>query len=157
MSNYLATIKWQRKENEDFANNEFSRHHVWEFDGGFSVPASASPHIVAPPFSVEENVDPEEAFVAALSSCHMLWFLGIAAKRKYVLDDYFDESDGIMAENEQGKLAMTRVTLRPKVRFSGSRLPSRENIEKMHHLAHENCFIANSVKTDVVVEPIYDD
>lgn len=155
MSEYLAKIKWQKSAHETFSDNEFSRHHVWEFDGGLSVPASASPQIVPLPMSVEENIDPEEAYVASLSSCHMLWFLAIAAAgRKYIVESYVDEAKGVMAENAEGKLAMTRVTLRPKVTFAADTVPTQEKLAKMHHLAHDNCFIANSVKTEVVVEPI---
>ena len=153
MAEYTATIQWCRHEGEAFSDNRYSRAHEWLFDGGVTVPASASPHIVPLPYSVVENVDPEEAFVASLSSCHMLVFLGIAAKRRYVVDRYEDEAIGVMAENEAGKLAVTRVTLRPRVVFSGDRRPSPEQIEKLHHLAHEECFIANSVLTEVVTEP----
>lgn len=153
MAEYTATIQWRRHEGEAFSDNRYSRAHEWLFDGGVTVPASASPHIVPLPYSVAENVDPEEAFVASLSSCHMLVFLGIAAKRRYVVDRYEDEAIGVMAENEAGKLAVTRVTLRPRVVFSGDRRPSPEQIEKLHHLAHEECFIASSVLTEVVTEP----
>lgn len=153
MAEYTATIQWRRQDREAFSDNHYSRAHEWMFDGGVTVPASASPHIVPLPYSVAENVDPEEAFVAALSSCHMLVFLGIAAKRRYVVDRYIDEAVGVMAENGAGKLAVTRVTLRPRVVFSGDRRPSPEQIEKLHHLAHEECFIANSVRTEVVTEP----
>ena len=120
------------------------------------MPASSSPHVVPLPYSVEENVDPEEAFVAALSSCHMLFFLSIAAKRRYVVDSYTDPALGVMAENEEGRVAMTRVTLSPQVVFSGERQPTQEDIDKMHHQSHELCFIANSEKTEVVVAPRYD-
>ncbi|AFT69113.1 putative redox protein [Alloalcanivorax dieselolei B5] len=153
MAEYTATIQWRRQDGETFNDNRYSRAHEWMFDGGVTVPASASPHIVPLPYSVAENVDPEEAFVAALSSCHMLVFLGIAAKRRYVVDRYIDEAVGVMAENEAGKLAVTRVTLRPRVLFSGDRRPSPEQIEKLHHLAHDECFIANSVRTEVMTEP----
>lgn len=104
--------------------------------------------------SVEENVDPEEAYVAALSSCHMLWFLAIAARRKYVVESYVDAAQGVMAENTEGKLTMTRVTLRPKVTFVADTTPAPDKVANMHHLAHESCFIANSVKTQVIVEPV---
>lgn len=152
MSEYFATIKWQRRNEDVFNDNKFSRHHIWEFDGGCTVPASPSPHILPPPMSIEENVDPEEAFVASLSSCHMLWFLGIAATRKYVVEEYSDAAVGIMDKNENDKLAMTKVTLRPTIVFGGDQLPTPDQIAKMHHLAHDNCFIANSVKTEVVIE-----
>ncbi len=151
MSEYTATVSWQRGD-QDFLSNRYSRGHRWQFDGGHSVPASASPHIVPLPWSVAENVDPEEAFVASLSSCHMLFFLSIAAKQRFVVDEYVDDAVGEMAENEEGKMAMTRVRLRPRVVFSGARIPGREQLEKLHHLAHESCFIASSVKTEVVTE-----
>lgn len=154
MSEYVAKIIWQKPAGAAFVDNAFSRHHVWEFDGGLTVPASASPHIVPVPMSVEENIDPEEAYVAALSSCHMLWFLAIAARRKYVVDSYVDAAKGVMAENAEGKLTMTRVTLRPKVTFAADTTPAPDKVANMHHLAHENCFIANSVKTQVIVEPV---
>ncbi|ANW27096.1 peroxiredoxin [Vibrio coralliilyticus] len=152
MSDYSATVRWQRAEHEEFSDNQYSRGHLWEFDGGVSVPASASPHVVPLPYSVEENVDPEEAFIAAISSCHMLTFLGIAAKRRYVIDSYVDEAVGIMKEDDKGRTSVTRVTLRPHIVFSGSKQPDYAQLEKMHHLAHQHCFIANSVKTEIVTE-----
>ena len=153
MSEYTATIKWQRGD-QDFLNDDYSRAHVWEFDGGVSVPASASPHIVPLPKSVAENVDPEEAFVAALSSCHMLLFLAIAAKRGFVIDNYTDCAVGHIAKNQQGKLAMTKVKLRPRVTFSGDKRPTAEQLDKIHEQSHEQCFIANSVTTEVSTEPV---
>ena len=153
MSKYTATIKWQRGD-EGFLDDNYSRGHVWEFDGGVSVPASASPHIVPLPKSVAENVDPEEAFVASLSSCHMLFFLSIAVKKGYIVDSYTDCAIGHMARNDQGKFAMTRVILRPKVVFSGDELPTTEQLKNMHSQSHEQCFIANSVKTEVSADPV---
>ncbi|MCY9874915.1 OsmC family protein [Vibrio barjaei] len=152
MSEHYAQVIWKRKQDEVFSDNNYSRGHVWEFDGGLTVPASPSPHVVPLPLSIEENIDPEEAYIAALSSCHMLVFLSIAAKRKYVIDSYIDKAVGILAENEAGRMAVTKVILRPDVVFSGERVPTREQLEKMHHLSHENCFIANSVKTEIVTE-----
>lgn len=152
MSEYYATINWVRKNEEKFSDNQYSRGHEWQFDGGVTVPASSSPHIVPLPYSVEANVDPEEAFVASLSSCHMLFFLTIAAKRKYLIDSYNDNAVGVMDKDTDGKLSMTKVTLRPQVKFSGDKQPSFEQIEKMHHQSHEQCFIANSVKTEVITE-----
>ncbi|CAK4074008.1 OsmC family protein [Vibrio sp. 16] len=149
MSDYSATIRWQRQQNEPFSDNQYSRGHLWEFDGGVSVPASSSPHVVPLPYSVAENVDPEEAFIAAISSCHMLTFLGIAAKQRYVVDSYVDNAIGVMAEDENGYTSVTEVTLSPTICFSGDKKPSFQQIEKMHHLAHRHCFIANSVKTDI--------
>lgn len=152
MSEYFSTVVWQRRNDEPFTDNHYSRGHRWLFDGGLEVPASSSPHIVPLPYSVAENVDPEEAFVASLSSCHMLFFLAIAAKRRFVVDEYRDEAVGVMEKGADGRMAMTRVTLRPRVSFSGERQPSREQLESMHHQSHEQCFIANSVKTEVVTE-----
>ncbi|HSE39319.1 MAG TPA: OsmC family protein [Acidobacteriota bacterium] len=148
MGEYKATICWSRN-GAVFTDNRYSRGHIWLFDGGVEVPGSASPLHVREPLSVAQAVDPEEAFVASLSSCHMLWFLSIAAKRGFLIESYQDEAIGIMAKNSEGKLAITKVTLRPKVEFAGEKLPHREDIEAMHHEAHEECFIANSVKTDV--------
>jgi organic hydroperoxide reductase OsmC/OhrA len=156
MSNYSATISWQRGE-QRFTDNKFSRRHAWQFDGGIEVPGSSSPHVVPLPLSDAHAVDPEEAFVASLSSCHMLWFLSIAAKRQFRVDSYVDAAIGTMARNAVGKLAMTRVLLRPKMAFSGERRPDQAEIDAMHHEAHAECFIANSVITDVVCEPIPDD
>ncbi|MGC9402359.1 OsmC family protein [Vibrio genomosp. F10 str. 9ZC157] len=154
MSNYSATVRWVRGKDEPFSDNRYCRAHQWEFDGGVTVPASPSPHIVPLPYSVEENVDPEEAFIAALSSCHMLVFLSIAAKRQYVIESYVDKAVGILEEDSRGKTSITRVTLRPHIIFSNDRVPTLKQLEKMHHMSHENCFIANSVKTDVVTEII---
>ncbi|MFA0813199.1 OsmC family protein [Microbulbifer epialgicus] len=151
MSEYTSTVVWQRGD-QIFTDNQYSRAHTWQFDGGLSVPASSSPHIVPIPYSEAENIDPEEAFVASLSSCHMLFFLAIAAKRGFVVDEYRDTVIGVLDTNEDGKRAMTKVTLRPVIRFSGSKQPNREQLEKIHHLSHKECFIANSVKSDVVVE-----
>ncbi|AWF80397.1 peroxiredoxin [Microbulbifer sp. A4B17] len=151
MSEYTSTVVWKRDE-QIFTDNQYSRAHTWQFDGGASIPASSSPHVVPIPYSVVENVDPEEAFVAALSSCHMLFFLSIAAKRGFVVDEYCDEAIGIMDAGEDGRIAMTKVTLRPLVHFSGDKQPSREQLEKIHQLSHKQCFIANSVKTEVAIE-----
>ncbi|QFU22405.1 OsmC family protein [Shewanella eurypsychrophilus] len=152
MSEYFAKVTWSRQESENFVDNQYSRGHEWIFDGGVVVPASSSAHIVPLPFSVATNVDPEEAFVASLSSCHMLFFLSIAAKRKFVIDDYTDNAVGVMSKGETGKMAMTQVILRPKVRFCGDKQPSLAMLEKMHHQSHDQCFIANSVKTEVITE-----
>ncbi|MFT5219227.1 MAG: organic hydroperoxide reductase OsmC/OhrA [Planctomycetota bacterium] len=152
MSEYKVTISWQRAEGEDFVKSAYSRGHEWKFDGGAVVPASSSPHIVPLPYSVEANVDPEEAFVASLSSCHMLFFLSIAAKRRLSVESYVDEASGIMEQNVEQRLAMTRVILRPRVSFAGDKHPSREQLEKMHDQAHHQCFIANSVLTEVITE-----
>ncbi|MFT6220915.1 MAG: organic hydroperoxide reductase OsmC/OhrA [Candidatus Endobugula sp.] len=152
MSEYYATIVWQRREDEHYIDNKYSRAHQWVFSGGVIVPASSSPHIVPLPYSVEDNVDPEEAFVASLSSCHMLFFLSIAAKNKLVVERYIDRPIGLLAKNAQGKMAMTKVTLRPEIYFSVETPVTLEKLEKMHHQSHEQCFIANSVTTEVVTE-----
>jgi organic hydroperoxide reductase OsmC/OhrA/ribosomal protein S18 acetylase RimI-like enzyme len=154
MSTYLATIRWERGE-QPFTDSRYSRAHAWLFDGGVEVQGSSSPHAVPLPFSRSDAVDPEEAFVASLSSCHMLWFLSIAAKRGFCVDSYVDSAEGVMARNASGKFAMTRVTLSPRVIFVGNPMPTKSDIESMHHKAHIECFIANSVKTEVLCEPIY--
>lgn len=147
MSEHRATIDWQRGGSE-FTYESYSRDHLWRFEGGVEVPASAAPDYLGG----AERVDPEEAFVASLSSCHMLTFLALAARKRLVVDAYRDAAVGTMEKNAEGRLAITRVVLRPEVRFSGEP-PSPEVLERLHHLAHEHCFIANSVRTDVRVEP----
>jgi organic hydroperoxide reductase OsmC/OhrA len=152
MGHYTAGIRWSRGE-QPFTDNRYSRAHTWRFDGGTVVPASSSPAIVPLPMSDPGAVDPEEAFVASLSSCHMLWFLSIAAKQGYTVDTYADDARGLMAKNADGRLAMTVVTLRPLVTFSGAKLPDRAALDALHHAAHGECFIASSVRTEVVIEP----
>ncbi len=152
MSSYHVETRWTRGE-QKFTDNRYSRAHAWKFDGGIEVPASSSPSIVPRPMSVDTAVDPEEAFVASLSSCHLLWFLGIAAGRGFVVDSYTDAAEGVLAKNAAGKAAMTSVTLRPLVVFSGAKIPDHAQIEALHHAAHEECFIAHSVRSDVRVEP----
>lgn len=152
MAKFTATVQWQRNE-DDFLAQHYSRAHSWTFDGGVSVPASASPHIVPPPWSKEENVDPEEAFVASLSSCHMLFFLSVAAENGFQLDSYTDTASGRMGKNEQGKFLITQVDLNPCCEFSGKAIPNAEKIAELHHQAHEQCFIANSVITKININP----
>ena len=152
---YQARIHWERGA-APFTDNRYSRGHTWHFDGGVEVPASSSPHTVRLPMSVEAAVDPEEALVAALCSCHMLWFLSLAASERWRVDQYTDDAIGVMGRNAAGKVAMVSVTLRPRVSFSGERLPSQAEIQQLHHRAHEECFIANSVTTEVRVEPHFD-
>jgi organic hydroperoxide reductase OsmC/OhrA len=154
MSHYAAETLWERKD-ADFLDNRYSRRHLLRFDGGLEVPGSSSPSVVPLPMSDASALDPEEAFVSSLSSCHMLWFLTMAVKRKFRVDRYFDAATGVMEKNAEGKVAMTVVTLHPEVTFSGERRPSREELDKLHHDAHEACFIANSVKTEVRCEPVY--
>lgn len=153
MSTYSATIRWQRN-GAAFTDQRYSRAHVMKFDGGAEVPGSSSPHTVPLPYSDAAAVDPEEAFVAALSSCHLLWFLHLAAKAGFVVERYEDCADGVMAKNAEGRLAMTLVTLRPQAEFAGEKRPGRDDIEALHHKAHEACFIANSVKSEVRCEPV---
>jgi organic hydroperoxide reductase OsmC/OhrA len=152
MSEFTATVSWQRQ-GAVFTDQKYSRAHQWSFDGGAVVPGSSSPHSVRIPYSDPAAVDPEEAFVAALSSCHMLFFLSFAAKAGFVIDSYEDQAVGIMEKNQVGKIAMTVVTLRPKAVFAGKQ-PSAEQLAELHHHSHEECFIASSVKTDVRCEPV---
>lgn len=156
MATHSAEIRWTRSPSESFIDNRYSRKHRWRFDGGIEIPASSSPHVVPLPLSSAEAVDPEEAFVASLSSCHMLWFLSIAAKRGFVVDDYTDPAIGHLEKNAAGKLAMSRVLLRPKVAFSssaGKPAPTPGELAALHHEAHAACFLANSVLTEITCEP----
>ncbi len=153
-SDHLARIRWQRPTGEPFSDNRYSRRHEWQFDGGATVPASSSPHSVPLPYSDPAAVDPEEAFVAALASCHMLWFLFLAAKSGWVVDSYRDDASGVLARNAAGKFAMTVVTLRPAVAWGGAHQPDAAERARLHHAAHEACYIANSVTTDVRCEPV---
>jgi organic hydroperoxide reductase OsmC/OhrA len=153
MSEYKTIVLWSR-DGAIFTDNRYSRGHRWLFDGGIEVPASSSPHVVPLPLSVTAAVDPEEAFVASLSSCHMLSFLYIAAKRGFLVESYRDEAVGVLAKDSSGKMAMTRVTLHPEVDFGGDKRPTADEVVAMHHEAHEQCFIASSVKTDVQCEPV---
>lgn len=154
MSEYNAEIYWSRN-SQDFIGNTYSRRHTIRFDGGAELAGSSSPHVVSVPMSDASAVDPEEMFVASLASCHMLWFLAIAAARRFCVEHYTDHAVGVMEKNAGGKQVMTVVTLHPEVEFSGDRTPTREQIEHMHHKAHDECFIANSVKTDVRCEPVF--
>ncbi|SMC28211.1 Organic hydroperoxide reductase OsmC/OhrA [Andreprevotia lacus DSM 23236] len=151
MAHYTAQISWSR-DGQDFLGQRYSRRHTVRFDGGVAVAGSSSPHVVPLPYSDEHAVDPEEMFVASLSSCHMLWFLALAAKAGHCVELYVDDADGVMARNEAGQLAMTVVTLRPQVEFSPETRPDRDTLLRLHHDAHEACFIANSVRTEVRVE-----
>ena len=150
MSEYKATIKWQRT-GPDFLKGKYSREHTWAFDGGVTVPASSSPTVVPVPLSNPAGVDPEEAFVASLSSCHMLTFVYLACKAGFQIDSYEDEAVGLVTKNEKGVPWVSSVKLNPKITYSGEKLPTPEDEERLHHLAHEQCYIANSVKTEVVV------
>ncbi|MEC5159191.1 organic hydroperoxide reductase OsmC/OhrA [Janthinobacterium sp. CG_23.3] len=150
MQQFEAKLVWERGQ-QGFADQRYSRAHEWSFDGGLRVPASSSPLSVPPPMSNPANLDPEEALVAAASSCHMLFFLSIAAQRGFVVDRYSDHAVGELARNAEGRVAMTRITLRPSIAFSGAALPDAAARAAIHHLAHQKCYIANSLKTDIVV------
>lgn len=154
MAQHSTSILWQRDADAAFTDHRYSRAHTWSFDGGTTVPGSSSPHVVPLPYSDAAAVDPEEAFVASLSSCHMLWFLDIAARAGWVVDRYRDEATGTLARNDQGQQAMTEVVLRPAVQFAPGKAPTAEALQAMHHRAHTSCFIANSVKTTVLCEPV---
>lgn len=151
MSKHVASVSWKRKADEAFTDNKYSRAHIWRFDGGVEVPGSPSPSVVPAPYSDPAGVDPEEAFVASLSSCHMLTYLWLAGKKGIVVDSYDDDAEGRMGKNAEGRIAVTRVTLRPRVTYAGQ-APDRAAEEALHHEAHEQCFVANSVKTEIVTE-----
>jgi organic hydroperoxide reductase OsmC/OhrA len=148
MSEHKITLTWKRGD-KPFEYQKYSRDHTWKFDGGHEMQASAAPAYLGNP----QLVDPEEAFVASISSCHMLTFLAVSAKKKFVLDEYVDEAVGQMEKNADGRMAITRVTLHQRMKFSGERQPTRQELDEMNHTAHEQCFIANSVKTEITVEP----
>jgi organic hydroperoxide reductase OsmC/OhrA len=150
MSQHRATISWKGT-GTDFIHGKYSREHTWSFDGGVVVPGSASPAVVAAPWSNAANVDPEEAFVAAVSSCHMLTFLYVASKAGFQVDSYDDEAIGTMTKNERGTPWVSSVTLQPKIHYGGSKPPSPTEEAHLHHEAHEQCFIAQSIKTEVTV------
>ena len=152
MSTYTATIRWTRDPGTDFTKGRYSRAHEWAFDGGAVVPASASPDNVPPGTADEAGVDPEEAFIAAISSCHMLFFVDYSRRAGFVVDSYVDEAIGVLEKRADGRIWVSRVTLRPSVEFSGDKHPTAEDIARLHHRAHEDCFIANSVTTEVVVQ-----
>lgn len=148
-----AKIRWKLQESELFTKGKYSRVHEWELENGHSIPASSSPHIVPLPYSNPEIIDPEEAFLCSLASCHMLFFLSIAAKKKIEVLEYLDSPIATLAKNDSQKLAITEVTLQPQVRMSLAL--DQEALEHMHHLAHENCFIANSVHSKIQINPVY--
>lgn len=151
MAKHGATVEWQRGD-QNFLDRRYSRAHRWHFDGGAEVAASSSPHVVREPFSNPANVDPEEAYVAALSSCHMLWFLDLAARAGFRIDSYRDAAEGVMTKNADGKEWVARVILRPHVLFGGAQAPDEAAIEALHHEAHANCFLANSVRSAIETE-----
>lgn len=152
MGHHNAKVEWHRGDAK-FTDNRYSRAHEWSFDGGVRVPASSSPGVVPVPLSNPDAVDPEEAFVAALAACHMLWFLSIAARRGFIVDQYEDDAVGELTKNGEGRLFMKTVTLRPIVNFGGHQ-PSAEEIRALHHEAHGACYLSNSVRTEIRVESV---
>ncbi|GGY69400.1 OsmC family protein [Pseudoduganella albidiflava] len=149
---FEARLEWQRN-GQPFLDQKYSRGHEWRFDGGLRVPASSSPLSVPLPMSVADNVDPEEALVAATASCHMLFFLSIAAKRGHVVESYVDNPVGLLEKDGAGRMSMTNITMRPEIVFAGGDWPSEDEIAAMHHEAHDKCYIANSLKTEITIEP----
>ena len=148
MATYKAIVDWKAK--GDFAANRYARAHEWRFDGGAVVPASSSPHVVPAPLSDPAGVDPEEALIASVSSCHMLWFLSLAQAAGFVVESYRDEAEGRMGKDDRGKVAVTKIILYPEIAFAG-RAPSAGELDRLHHNAHDKCFIANSLRTEILV------
>ncbi len=153
MSSHTATIAWKHRAGDDFLKGKYSREHTWSFDGGVTVPASSAPSSVPLPWSNASNVDPEEAFVASVSSCHMLTFLFVAYRQGFQIEEYHDAAVGTMTKNERGISWVSHITLNPRITYAGDKRPTAAELEHLHHLAHEQCFIANSVKTEVKVAP----
>ena len=151
MAKHFATIRWFASPGEDFAKGQYSRAHSWNFDGLANVSASASPHIVPMPWANPDAVDPEEGFVASVSSCHMLFFLDFARRAGVIVTSYDDEAEGEMERGSDGKTRITRITLRPKIAFADTP-PTEEMLADLHHKAHEACFIANSITSEIVIE-----
>jgi organic hydroperoxide reductase OsmC/OhrA len=151
MSEHKATIRWAHTQG-DFLKGQYSREHTWAFDGGVTVPASPAPTSVRPPFSNPANVDPEEAYVAAISSCHMLSFLWVAYRAGFEVARYDDDAVGVLRKNERGAEWVAVATLRPRIAWKGA-APAPDVLDRLHHDAHEVCYIANSVKTEIRVEP----
>ncbi len=151
MSKHTASVTWVR-DGQPFTDNRYKRTHLWKFDGGETIRASSSPQVIPAPLSDPAAVDPEEAFVASISSCHMLWFLSIAAREGFTVDTYEDKAEGLMSKNGDGNLAFTVVALRPHVTYKNGSAPTEKTDAEMHHKAHRECFIANSVKAKIRVE-----
>lgn len=152
MHPHVATVRWSRR-GAPFVDNRYARAHEWTFDGGLTVPASSSPAVVPAPLSDPAAVDPEEALVAAASSCHMLFFLALAAKRGLVVDEYVDEAQGVLGRRDDGRTAFTRIVLRPRVRWDAGRQPDAHALAELHEEAHARCYVSNSLTAEVVVEP----
>lgn len=150
MSTYTAKIVWKSDSPETFTKNRYSRGHVWEFDGGVTVPASSSPQVV-PRFSVAAAVDPEEALVASASSCHMLTFLWLAAKAEFNVAAYEDNAVGLLTTSADGKQWVSTITLDPQIEWIGD-VPSAEQLASLHENAHERCYIANSIRSEIIVK-----
>jgi len=154
MSQHRADLRWKNPNpGPDFLKGKYTREHMWIFDGGATVFASSSPAVVPVPWSNVAGVDPEEAFVASLASCHLLTFVFLAGRRGFQVDAYEDQAVGTMEKNERGVPWIARVTLSPRITYGGAKLPSADEEAELHHLAHEQCFISNSVKTEVLVTP----
>jgi organic hydroperoxide reductase OsmC/OhrA len=154
MSEHKAAVRWKlQEEGQAFLKGRYSREHTWTFDGGVTVPASSSPTAVPAPYSNPGHVDPEEAYVAALSSCHMLTFLYVAMRQGFLVESYEDDAVGVMRKNDRGATWVSAVTLSPRIVYGGDKRPSAADVDHLHHLAHEQCFIANSVKTEIAVNP----
>jgi organic hydroperoxide reductase OsmC/OhrA len=151
MSEHKATIHWNRP-SPDFTKGRYSREHTWTFDGGVTIPASPSPAVVPAPYSNPAHVDPEEAFVAAVSSCHMLTFLHLAARAGFHVESYEDEAVGRMAKNDKGVPWVSEITLHPKIAYAGEKRPTPDELERLHHGAHEQCYISSSIRTAVSVK-----
>ena len=150
MSEYTVNLLW-KNESEDFSYKKYDRTHSWKFEGGIVVKASAAPEYLGK----KEFVNPEEAFAASLASCHMLTFLAIASMKKYTVAVYEDNAVAILGKNEKLRMAVTKLFLRPKVNFKGDNIPDKTIIDEMHHRAHTECFIANSVLTEIIIEPVF--
>ncbi|HAB18837.1 MAG TPA: OsmC family protein [Verrucomicrobiota bacterium] len=150
MADYTATLHWNRS-GPNFVRGQYSREHTWTFDGGLTIPASPSPHVVPAPWSNPAHLDPEEAFVASVASCHMLTFLWLASREGFQADRYTDSAVGVMTKNERGIPWVSTITLRPQIEWSGDKRPTSADLDRLHHQAHEECFIANSIKTAITV------
>ncbi|MBK9527373.1 MAG: OsmC family protein [Acidobacteria bacterium] len=150
MSTYIAKITWKSDAPDTFTKNRYTRGHSWEFDGGVTVPASSSPHAVRLPYSIEAAVDPEEALVAAASSCHMLTFLWLAATMGFNIESYEDNAVGEMTSMDDGRQWVSTITLEPQIAWTGDKLPTAEDIARLHHEAHEKCYIANTIQSEII-------